>query len=65
MGEDLRKNVNAFADNLLGGDKSTKSTAGGTGDIHPDAKKAEDALKSGVDKAKWKVNDVLDQNKHH
>ncbi|EMC92282.1 hypothetical protein BAUCODRAFT_151697 [Baudoinia panamericana UAMH 10762] len=63
MGEDVRKNVNSFADELLGGNKSTHHPSGGTGDIHPDAKKAGDSLQKGVDDAGRKLDEAM--NKHH
>ncbi|KAK3725459.1 hypothetical protein LTR37_000429 [Vermiconidia calcicola] len=56
--EGLRKNVNSYADNLIGGTK----THGSTG-IHPDVKKTGDELGKGVETAGRKVEQIVDQNK--
>jgi len=52
-GEDARKNVNAFSDNLVGGNQEH----GGT-DVHDDAKKVEDGVKDATDTAGKKVDDL-------
>ncbi|KAK3704990.1 hypothetical protein LTR37_013507 [Vermiconidia calcicola] len=56
--EGLRKNINSYADNLVGGNKVHGSTG-----IHPDAKKTGDELGKGVETAGRKVEEVIDQNK--
>ena len=57
-GEGLRKNVNSFADNLLGGTKTHSSTG-----IHPDAKKAGNDLEEGVKDAGKKLDKMADKHK--
>jgi len=55
--EDIRKNVNSYADNLLGGNK----THGSTG-IHPDAQKTGTELQKGVEQAGAKLDHSLNKN---
>ena len=62
--EDMRKNVNSFADELLGGNKSTHSTAGGTGDIHPDVKKTGEGIAQGIGAAAGKLGQATSDHKH-
>ncbi|KAK4948337.1 hypothetical protein LTR10_012871 [Elasticomyces elasticus] len=58
--EGLRQNINSFADNLV--DKNhnssthTEHRTTGSGDIHPDAKKAGQVLERGVNSAGQKLD---------
>ena len=57
--ESLRTNINSFADDLLGGSHSTRNTAGGTGTIHPDAKKTGHVVQENVDAAGAKLEHAV------
>ncbi|KAK5703848.1 hypothetical protein LTR97_002861 [Elasticomyces elasticus] len=58
--EGLRQNINSFADNLVDKNYSssthTTHTTTGSGDIHPDAKKAGQVLERGVNSAEHKLD---------
>lgn len=58
-GEGIRKNVNSFADELLGSNKTHSSTG-----IHPDAKKTGNEAEKGVENAGKKLDETMNKRKH-
>ncbi|KAK5129468.1 hypothetical protein LTR08_003228 [Meristemomyces frigidus] len=56
--EDIRKNVNSYADNLLGGGNKVHGSTG----IHPDAQKAGTELQRGVEQAGAKLDHSMNRN---
>lgn len=56
MGEDIRKNVNFYADNLLGGNKSHGSSG-----FSSDAQQAGKDIQKGADSVAQKINKQMDK----
>lgn len=54
MSESIRKNINSYADNILGGNKTHSSTG-----VHPDAKKTGAELEKGAGEAEKKIEDFV------
>ncbi|TKA26678.1 hypothetical protein B0A50_04786 [Salinomyces thailandicus] len=58
--EDARKNVNSYADNLAGGNKTHESTG-----IHPDAKRTGEGMQKGVEGLGRKIGEMNNGQKQH
>ena len=60
MSESIRKNINSYADNILGGNKTHSSTG-----IHPDAKKTGHELEKDATAAEEKIEGFVHKHQKH